>query len=264
MAAVNGSLISENAAKYALNYAKAIKSRVILLHVKNEKDSIEAVDRELAELKQYARQLRVKTQPVIETGNAVSIIRAFIKENRIRTIFCSTRASKRFFERSFSELLTKSRLGVKIAIVKIPVINNLYELSKIGMYAREEKLDPEVFAMASGLSKSLKTDLVANIELKVNSNNMAKMTVAKKRDFIKQSDLKLDAYFKLATMLRTPFTIHHTFNDDNRFLKEYLISRNIGLLILAETVMPLMSLSAQNPIEKLFKQTPTDCIFISG
>jgi len=33
LVAINGSLISENAAKYALNYAKSIKSGAIFLHV---------------------------------------------------------------------------------------------------------------------------------------------------------------------------------------------------------------------------------------
>lgn len=264
LVAINGSLISENAAKYALNYAKSIKASVFFLHIKNKKDSLEAVERGLSELRKYARKLRVKTGAIVESGELTQIIRPLIKEKLIQTIFCSTRASKRFFERSFSELLTKSHLGVDIAIVKIPVINNLYELTKIGMHARDGKLDPAVFTMAVGLAKSLDTDLVINSELRVNKSKLIKMSAAKKRNFIKRSDRRLEPYFKLAVMLRRLLTVHHTFNYDDRFLKEYLISRNIGLLVLAESEIPLISLSAKNPIEELFHQTPTDCIFISG
>ena len=87
IAAINGTIISENSALYALHYAKELEFTLVLLHVKNRKDSIEDVHKSFLRIEKAAQSINVEIEKVILEGSIGKSIKSYISETHVDTLF---------------------------------------------------------------------------------------------------------------------------------------------------------------------------------
>ncbi len=260
-AAINGSLISERSARYALLHAKAMNAALVLLFNHNTKDSFDKVRDSVERLRKRASEDAVQCSFVESKADSEYFINHSIEEQQLDIIYCSTRAEKSFFEYSFSERLVNSAPSCDVAVVKVVGMQSLSELGRIGLYARNQKLRIDLFNMATSLCKSLDAKLVMTTNIEERKKKLLDLPFRSQRRKLWNADRNLQAYLDLANLIGIKSTIYHLFEED---VKEeqlsYVLSRDIDLLIFEAYKWPFVPLSLKNPAEELFKRIPVDCI----
>jgi len=133
IAAINGQVTAEVSALYGLHYARLYDYPVILLHVVNPDDSLEAVEKSMGNVEEVAREYGVLTERVILEGNPAETVKRYLHENKAEIIFCSTRyrLRKKRFNLSFSERLTRMELPVDVAVVRVVHVYSTMSTEKI-------------------------------------------------------------------------------------------------------------------------------------
>lgn len=269
-AALNGQLISEQAARYAIQHAASLKASCILLHLVNTKDKIQRVRQSFEELKVDAKRLGVPL--ILEEGHydLESFLRKAIDKYRIDVLFCSTRAQKRFYEASFSEEVLRYKLGVKLAIVRIASGMAIQELNAVATYAPDQELQVSVFNLAASFSSLHKAKLIIATDIPASEKKLSQFEFSKRRKLVRKADQNLTPFIKLSRLLGIRCRVKHVLRDHlSRDLMPYLISRRIKLLILEKNqlarwwkFMDKLPFSSQNEIESLFHNVPINCILL--
>ena len=101
IAAINGQVTAEVAALYGLHFARSNGLPLVLLHVANSNDSIEAVEKSIANIKEVAKQYDIPIESVFLEGPPAESVKRYLIENKSEILFCATRyrQRKKFFNR---------------------------------------------------------------------------------------------------------------------------------------------------------------------
>ena len=124
LAAVNEHLNSEVSARYALGLAKAANAEIYICSIAenglNDK-SFRAAEEAVKRLSALARELGLKPECIIETGNPVERIRKIVVTEGIDLVFAATRredVQRRFYARTAARRLSLA-LPCSVALVRV-------------------------------------------------------------------------------------------------------------------------------------------------
>lgn len=260
-AAINGNLISEKCAEYALFHAKAIGAELVVFFIKNKKDAVEDVNRSYHKIEALAKSNGVDCRFKLFDESLKNSIDQLIETDHVGLIYCSTRAEKSFFEFSFSERIVQSKPNCDVAVVKITNLKTLSTNGTIGLYARNQSLSTEVYTLAAAIGKNLGASLGIFTNINKKKQALLDLPFTKQQQQLRQLDINILPYTQLSKLIGIECEISRIYEDD---LKgdhlAYLISRYIDVLVLEAYKWPMIPLSIKNPTEELFKQTPVNCI----
>jgi nucleotide-binding universal stress UspA family protein len=126
LAAVNEHLNSEISARYALRFAKSAGAGIYFCSIAEEGLSgkaFQAAEEAVRRLSLQARELDVKADCVIETGDPVERIRSIVAHEGIDIVFASTRhedVKRRFYARTTARRLS---LGLPCSVALVRVVH---------------------------------------------------------------------------------------------------------------------------------------------
>lgn len=124
LAAVNEHLNSEVSARYALHLAKVAGAGIYFCSIAEkglDNKSFHLAEEAVKRLSHRARELGVKTDCILETGNAIERIKKIVAAEGIDIAFAATRredVEKRFYARTVSRRLSLA-LPCSVALVRV-------------------------------------------------------------------------------------------------------------------------------------------------
>lgn len=260
-AAINGNMISEKTAEYALFHCSAMKGSLTLFFVQNGRDELNKVQASADRLQSLADKMEISCQFEISKNSVRNFVKQLVSEQKVDLIYCSTRAKKQYFEHSFSEQLVKLKPNCSLAVVKVVSMGSIANVDKVGVYARNQKLKTELFSLSAALSKSLDSKLFLTTNLKEKRQNLLNISSYQQQRKLNLIDQNLKPFLQLCKLIGIRSTIYHLYEDDvNEEHLAYVLSRNIDLLIFEAYSLPFIPLRLNNPAEALFKLIPINCV----
>lgn len=262
IAALNGLITSEIAARYALHYAGLHGFTLTLLHVLNPDDIRDDVEKSMTVIEKAAGETNCRTERVFLQGKPVATIRAFLHETRADTLFCSTRMRRHFFENSISERLAASDLPVDLAVVRAVHVDHISSVSSIILPIRESRLSVRKFTFFASLARIyLASGEIYSVAV-ADKGKMAAMEIKGIRRLFQKINTRLSHYLKLGSYMNIPMRIKHAVseNEVNEVL-HHLADHNFQLMVIGGRRHGRFSrLFGEKPIERLFRSTPVNTI----
>lgn len=262
IAAINGSLVSESCAFLALNYAKKQGIDLVLLHVKNHKDSLDDVKSSALRLKEASMKMDLPCETVILRGHSKDAIPAYCDTIHIDTFFCSTRVQNRFMTDSFSEHLLQLHLNTNIAVVRIVHYHHFKSVSSILLPIKETKLSVYKFTFLASLASAYKSDThIYSVSIQ-SKNLLAKATLSELRERSAHINFELRHYVNLSRLMPFKLNIKHDFStDETNSILKYMAAHESQLVIIGGKRLSFFSrLKGEQPIERLMRETSTNLI----
>lgn len=262
IAAVNGLVTSDIAALYALRYAALFGYTLTLLHVENETDSREEVEKSMTAAEEAAAEFKLKTERVFLQGEAAPAIHAYLQDVNGDILFCSTRMRRRFFEDSLSDKLSRRRLPVDLAIVRVAHIGAAQRTRNLLLPIREDRLSVQKFIFVSAMAKAFgATTEIYSVSLAGN-RRLAGLDIGRVKALFEKINQRLVHYAKGFMLLGTPLRIKHALaeNEVDQIL-HHLAHHEFQLMIIGGRRVCFFSrLFKKNPMARLFRYTPVNTI----
>ncbi len=266
IAAVNGLITAEVAALYALRYATLHGFTLTMLHVENPEDSLEDVERSMAVIEEAAAIDHVATERILLSGNPAKAIRRYLSENRVDTLFCSTRRRRGFFENSLSAQLVRLNLPADLAVVQVVRLDAAHAVRRMVLPIEEDRLSVKKFAFFAGLAQAYGAAAELYSITPVDSKKLAELDMPLTRALLKKINDSLSHYTKLARFMGVPLHIKHAAarNEVDQVL-HHLSHHPFQLMVIGGRRLSILSrLFRAKPIERLFHETPINTIAFYG
>lgn len=262
IAAINGSIAAESMAFYALKYAQIQNLTFVLLHVKNKKDNLDDVEASIRRITTFADTLDVKTEAVLLQGAAKESVRNFLSNIYVDTIFCSTRKRKNFILHSFSELLTKMKLNVDIAVVRIVNISDIMDVDNITLSIKEDRLSVKKFTFFAVLASAYRADGKIYSVSSMTRHELSKVDMYKARERLSFINHNLKHYTKLANLMTFTLHIKHDFTtDEAESILTHIAKSDTKLLVIGAKRLSMTSFFKREiPIERLMRDASINTI----
>jgi len=211
--ALNGSVTSEASAVYAIYYCRLYDYALQLLHVKNGNDPIDEVERSMASIETLAVGAGVECERIFMNGKGVAPLIAYIRDNRIDTLFCTTRARKGWFARSFSDYVTRRPLSCDVAVVRIADLAGVNRIERIGVSIKNARLSVSKYAFFSSMVHAFEAEgEIYSISL-LSRERRAALGFVETRERLERLDDRLGHYVHLGHMQQMPLRIKHAFAE---------------------------------------------------
>ncbi|MBU0632214.1 hypothetical protein KKA17_06195 [bacterium] len=254
---INGSIISETTAIYALNYAKRLDAILDLVYIKGT-DSLSDVRKSVEELNILSSSCDLESEFLIfENFQEFTV---YVKEKDIDVIFCSTRQNHSIFDKSFTQILIRANLAVDLAVVKVVKLSMQNSIEKIILPVRNSKLSVKKFSFFTtfALTYNAKAE-VYSID-KVSKNKMATMNIQKEKTRLKEIIFNFRHYLRLSKLLDFKFSIKHDYamTEGDR-VKAHIANHGYDLAIVGGHHQE--SFFYQHPIDILFKHPMLNVIY---
>lgn len=262
IAAINGSLVSESCAFLALQYAKYQNIDLVLLHVKNQKDTLQEVEKSALVLSDAAAKMDVNCETVILTGYLKDAIPAYCNTLHIDTLFCSTRVKNRFITNAFSEHILRLNLNTNIAVVRIVHYQHFKKINSIVLPIKETKLSVYKFTFLASLASAYESDTHIYSVTTQSKNLLDTWTLGELREKSAHINFELRHYVTLSRLMPFNLNIRHDFstNETNSILK-YMATHDSQLVIIGGRRLSFFSrFRGEQPIEKLMRETSSNLI----
>lgn len=217
---VNGSLLSEAASLYAINYARSVQLPLTLLFIDNSEESVEKLHLSVASLKEMADAQEVEVETVILQGDMLTQLKHFEQLYAIDTLFCATRKLSQ--SHSFSEKIVRAGLETAIAVVKIKNLPQVRSYHRV-MLAAGKAVNPHAYLLWLGLLGD--------------EHSLGKLYLQNSRSASKastKSGLKYEAapFVQIAKMLNQSVEVVNSMQPvDPEEINAYLIANNLDLAI---------------------------------
>lgn len=266
IAAVNGLITSEVAAFYALRYAAVHGFPLVLLHVKNSKDSLDDVERSMDVIEEAAEIDNVVTERVVLGGDPIKAIRSFVDANRVDILFCSTSKRCRFFEKSLREQLVRSPLSADLAVVQVVRLDTHYLVRNMVLAIQEDRLSVKKFALFASFAKAYKAATEVYSVTLVDAKKLTELDIPLTRSMLRKINDRLSHYVKLACFMDIPLRIKHAVarNEIDQVL-HHLSHHDFQLLFVGGRRLTILSrLFRAKPIERLFHEASINTIAFYG
>lgn len=205
---INGSIISETAAIYALKYAKKLEYKYILAHIQGS-DALEDVQKSVQNITKLSTNNGVESEFI--SFETLDEFIKFVAIKDIDMLFCSTRHKHTLFDKSFVKSLLKKNIKADLAVLKVVKIGVAQSVDKIILPIRDSKLSVRKFALFA--SFSLIYDAKSEIYSvdKVRNRNLAKIDLTVQKKKLKEIVFNLRHYLKLSKLMDFKFSIKHDY-----------------------------------------------------
>lgn len=266
IASINGSITSESAAVYALEYAKAHNLTLVLHHSPNREDDRDAVGHSMKAIGAIAAENGVATEELILKGGAAALAR-YARENMVDMLFCASRVKRRFFVPSFSDQLLHASPGVDVGVVRIVHVKSTLGLTSLLLPIMATRLSVRKFAFFAALLKAYGAEgtlLSINI---ADRRTQARFTTARTKHFFRGINHRLAHYRKLGELMEVNLRIKHLIGENERHeLLNYLGSGESDLMIIGAQRLSFFSrILGERPIERILRETSVNTIaYYSG
>jgi nucleotide-binding universal stress UspA family protein len=211
--ALNGSITSEASAIFAIRYCRLYDYELELVHIKNEKDSLAEVEKSMESVETIAGGAGVACERLFMHGSGVGPLISYVRENRVDTIFCTTRAERGFFAASFSDYLTRRPLPCDVAVVRIADMGALNRVERIGMSIKNAKLSVEKFAFFSSMVRAFEAEGEIYSISVLSTGQRAEMGFVGTRERLESLDAQLSHYRQLAELEGVKLRLKHAFAE---------------------------------------------------
>jgi len=264
IAAVNGQVTAEVSALYGLHFARVHGLRLVLLHVRNEDDAIDAVEKSMAVIEEVAAGYDMATERVILEGRPVESVRHYLIENKPEILFCSTRyrQHKRFFNLSFSEKLSGMVLPVDLAVVRVVHVHSTLSTGRIVLPIKEGRMSAEKFTFFASMATAYKASGEIYSVTVASKRRLARLNLGDTKRILQKIDERLSHYVQLAELLNIPLRLKHAvaLNEIDQVL-HHLSHNDFHLMIIGGKRLSAYSAMARSrPIDRLQRFTPVNTI----
>ncbi len=264
IAAVNGQVTSEVAALYGLHFARIQGLPLILLHVANPDDSIESVEKSMANIEEVAGGYGMVTKRIILEGAPAETVKRFLFENKSEIIFCSTRYRQRqkFFNLSFSEKLTGMTLPVDLAVARVVHIHSTLSTERIVLPIKEDRMSVEKFTFFSAMARAYNASGEIYSVTVTSKKRRASLDMGDTKRILQKINDRLSHYIQLAKLMDIPLRIKHSIalNEIDQIL-HHLSHNDFQLMIVGgERLSAYASFTKPKPLERLQRYTPVNTI----
>ncbi len=262
IAALNGTIVAESMALYALKYAKGQGLPLLLFHGKNEKDDLEDVKASMDRISTLALSQEVQTETVILENAFQRSVKTFLSEIDTDVIFCSTRKHKSPISGSFSEALTKMGLNADIAIVRIVNMSSIIDIDKIILSIKEDRLSVKKFTFFASMASSYQAEGEIYAVSVMSRSALATLDLHKARTRLGQINYNLRHYMKLSHFMPFTLRIEHGFSEDEtKSILTHIAKSTAQLVIIGARRLSFTSVfSREMPIEKLMREASVNTI----
>lgn len=262
IAALNGTLTSETAAHYALRYCGVYKFDLHLLHVRNEADPIESVMQSMKNIEMEASRMEIKVEHVLLEGQPLNVLKAYVQKRPVDILFCSTPATRRFFLDSFSDKVTRMRMGCDVAVVRIASLESARRHSSLMLSIRDARLSVQKFVFFASLAKAYEIPAEVYSVSVMNWAALAKLDLASIKRIFRSINQRLGHYQKLAGLADFRFRLKHSVTtSENPQIVHHALRVGHDLVVIGGARLTFMAhLRGARPIEQLMRQTPVNLI----
>lgn len=264
IAAVNGQVTSEVAALYGLHFARINALPLVLLHVANPNDSIEAVEKSMANIGEVAGQYDIQVEKVFLEGMPAETVKRYLIEKKSEILFCSTRyrQRKKFFNLSFSEKLTGMALPADMAVVRVVHVHSTLSTERIVLPIKEDRMSVEKFTFFASMAKAYEASGEIYSVTVTSKKRRASLDIGDTKRILQKIDDRLSHYVYLAKMLGIPLRLKHSIalNEIDQVL-HHLSHTDFHMMIVGgERLSAYGSFAKYKPIERLQRCTPVNMI----
>jgi len=264
IAAINGQVTAEVSAFYGLHFARINGLPLVLLHVTNPDDSIEAVEKSMANIEEVAGEYAMETERVILGGRPAETVKRYLIENKSEILFCSTRyrQRKKFFNLSFSEKLTGMALHTDLAVVRVVHVYSTLSTERIVLPIKEARISVEKFAFFASMAKAYEASGEIYSVTVTSKKRRVSMGLGATKRILQKIDDRLSHYLHLAKLMDIPLRLKHSIaiNEIDQVL-HHLSHNDVHLMIVGgERLSAYTSFAKPKPIERLQRCTPVNTI----
>lgn len=264
IAAINGQVTSEVAALYGLHFARLHGLPLILLHVANPKDTIEAVEKSMVNIEEVAGVYDMATERVMLEGPPAETVKAYLIKNKSEILFCSTRyrRHKKFFHLSFSEKLRAMSLPVDLAEVRVVHIHSTLATERIVLPIKEDRMSVEKFTFFASMARAYNAGGEIYSVTVTSRKRRASLDLGDTKRILQKIDDRLSHYEHLAELMNIQLRLKHSIalNEIDQVL-HHLSHNDFHLMIVGgERLSAYASFAKPKPIERLQRSTPVNTI----
>jgi hypothetical protein len=264
IAAINGQVTSEVAALYSLHFARTQDLPLILLHVANPDDDIEAVKKSMTNVEEAAGEYDMVPERVILEGRPAETAKRYLLENKSEILFCSTRyrQHKKFFNLAFSEKLAGSALPVDLAVVRVVHVHSTLSTERIVLPIKENRISVEKFTFFASMARAYKASGEIYSVTVTSKKKRAILDLGDTRRILQNIDDRLSHYMYLAKLMNIPLRLKHAIAlDEIDQVLHHLSHNDFQLMIVGgERLSAYSSFAKPKPIERLQRFTPVNTI----
>ena len=262
IATINGTITAESMAFYALRYAKVQGGVLVLLHIKNEKDSLDEVHNSMDRIKTIALSYNVKVEHVILKGSMKRALKEYLKGSYTDIIFCSTRKKKTLFTNTFTQSLTKMNLGVDIAVVRIVDVNNIMDTQNLSLFIKDDRLSVKKFTFFSIFASAYMADAEIYSVSKMTRLQLSMVNIHSAREKLSEINYNLRHYIQLSKFMPFNLRIKHdfTYNGQKSILTHIAKSDSKLVIIGAKRLSVKSFFQSELPIEVLLRESSVNII----
>jgi hypothetical protein len=221
-ALLNGTLLSEVTARYALSYAKGLGLTLTFIFVSGEGEELAKFEKSVEKLEETAKTLQVETEKVVLTGAFSEEVLRYSQLFSLDTVFCGWPHDKKH-SKPVQDLL---KVGLETDLVFATIHRPLKVKTghKKVLLVENKGPDAHAFLLFMGLLKGLKTKgkwllQTEDSLFKAHSKSGVKYQV--------------QPFFQIASMLNLPLEMAQTLVPKTpEELIEYVVSNEVDLMIL--------------------------------
>jgi len=264
IAALNGQVTSEVAALYGLHFARTNGLPLVLLHVANHDDAMEAVEKSMANIEEAAGEYGIPVERVILEGPPAETVKRYLFENKSEILFCSTRyrQRKKFFNLSFSEKLRSMSLPADLAEVRVVHIHSTMSTERIVLPIKEDRISVEKFTFFASMAKAYNASGEIYSVTVTSKKRRADLAMGDTKRILQKIDDRLSHYVHLAKMMDIQLRLKHAIalNEIDQVL-HHLSHTDFQLMIVGgERLSAYSTFAKPKPIERLQRCTPVNTI----
>lgn len=263
--AINGQIAAEVAAFYGLHFARIHQLPLVILHVRNPDDSIEAVEKSMANIEKVAAEYDVVTERVIlDEGLPAETVKHYLLTTKSEILFCSARyrKHKKLFNRSFSEKLAGMVLPVDLAEVRVVHIHSTLSTERIVLPIKEDRISVEKFAFFASMAKAYNASGEIYSVTVTTRRGRLRLNMGDTKRILQKIDDRLSHYVHLAALMNIPLRLKHSIalNEIDQVL-HHLAHNDFHLMIVGGRRLSVYpSLVRQKPLARLQRTTPVNTI----
>lgn len=260
--ALNGSVTSEASAVYAIRYCRLYGYDLELLHIKNRDDPIEDVESSMTNIETLSLGAEVECNRVILKGKGIAPLVAYARNNRVAIIFCTTKAMKGYFKRSFSDYLTRVPLPCDIAVVRIADLAAVSGIRHIGLGISNAKLSVEKFTFFASMVHAFEAESELYSIATHSVSARADISFEEMKGRLEQINHRLIHYRHLAQLQQMKLPIKHAIaGSEVEQLLHHAVHAGYDLLIVGGKRLSFFSFfTASTPLESLLQHTSINLI----
>jgi len=255
---INGSLLSQTVASYALAYAKELHLGVSFIYI-DANDNLSDVKKSAQLLEQKAKDLELKSEFFVL--DSLGDLQEYVESREIETMFCSTRHQHTILDKSFVKELIAQKIRVDLCVVKVVKAGYLQEVQNILLPIKEAKLSVKKFTLMMVFARAYNAKVEIYSLDKLSAVKLQKVTKEQIKQRLQEIIFKLRHYMKLFYLSGTNFSIKHDFAlSDGESVKTHIAKHNYDLAIVgAHSTNSIFE--KNHPIDVLFEHPSINTLY---